>query len=265
MKKWNLKQFVNENLSELKFVIYIFIWLVLLSCVFQALFTNTTVCIKLSIIFFFVLYTIWMIKTLKTEHTKTKKQYEEYKNQELQVLENKYKDYIDLVDKHVKLSLNNLDSTEFYSVNYANHDYLFYFKNSLEWVCKNRIAEGKPDSFIVATCLLFSLIKLPIIAAKRNSIEKIHATLFKLNLYIAMNCVFEIISEPTTYYKDTDGNWIEEKHPKVDIVVPDGVIRNTPLYNRILNAIYKDYESDKLTSIMQFANMLHLLYLNCCK
>ena len=88
----------------------------------------------------------------------------------------------------------NLDSTEFYSVNYANHDYLFYFKNSLEWVCKNRIAEGKPDSFIVATCLLFSLIKLPIIAAKRNSIEKIHATLFKLNLYIAMNCVFEIIS-----------------------------------------------------------------------
>ena len=84
-----------------------------------------------------------------------------------------------------------------------------------------------------------------------------------VNIEIAINCALEIISEPKTYYKDTNGNWVEEKHPKVDIVVPNGLIRDYKLYNRIRNAVYKDRYAHQTTSIMQFSNLLHLIYLNC--
>lgn len=83
-----------------------------------------------------------------------------------------------------------------------------------------------------------------------------------INLNIAINCAFKIISEPSTYYEDDNGKWVEEKYPKVDIVVPDGLIKDSRLYNRIINTIYRDYENNKRTSIMQFSNLLHLIYLN---
>lgn len=73
---------------------------------------------------------------------------------------------------------------------------------------------------------------------------------------------FEIISEPSTYYQD-NFFWLEEKHPKVNIVVPNGLIKNSDLYQRIISTIYHDDLGDKRTSIMQFSNLLHLIYLNC--
>ena len=93
--------------------------------------------------------------------------------------------------------------------------------------------------------------------------EKEKIILINLNLEIAISCALEIISEPKTYYIDSNGDWIEEKHPKVDIVVPNGLIRDSKLYDRIKNAIYNDYYADQKTSIMQFSNLLHLIYLNC--
>ena len=71
-----------------------------------------------------------------------------------------------------------------------------------------------------------------------------------------------IISEPTTYYEDNKGLWVEEKHPKVNMV-PKGIIKNSELYERIRSTIYHDEMNDNRTSIMQFSNLLHLVYLNC--
>ena len=53
--------------------------------------------------------------------------------------------------------------------------------------------------------------------------------LLPYNLQIALECAFEIISEPITYYQNDSEEWIEEKHSKVKISVPDGIIKKSPL------------------------------------
>ena len=76
-----------------------------------------------------------------------------------------------------------------------------------------------------------------------------------------MHCAFKIISEPTTYYYD-GLSLTPKKHPKVDIVVPKGLIDDNDFCKRIVDTIYSDLKNDKI-SITQFSNLLYLLYLNC--
>ena len=141
-------------------------------------------------------------------------------------------------------------------------EYLISFDDYKEWICRNRII-GKPDSFIIASCLMYSLIDHPIITTKgTEEITELEDIKFTIILDIAMNCALQIISEPSTYYQD-NFFWVEEKHPKVNIVVPKGLIKNSDLYQRIIGTIYRDDLGDKRTSIMQFSNLLHLIYLNC--
>ena len=49
-------------------------------------------------------------------------------------------------------------------------EYLISFDNYMDWVSKNRIS-GKPDSFIIASCLMYSLIDHPIITIKKTEVK----------------------------------------------------------------------------------------------
>lgn len=207
--------------------------------------------------FFFVIALILIFNTYKTY----KEQELENKKKQLQKLIEKYRYYVNLVNRHTIETFSSLtrDPSHF-DIDY-NRGYLFAFSDNLSWICNNVIV-GKPDSFIIATCLLYSILSNPVIICSPGSVEPAKDFMFNINLDMAMHCAFEIISEPITYFEN-DGNLVEEKHPRKEIVVPIGLIKNSPLRQRILNSICCDELSDDRTSIIQFSNLLHLLFLSC--
>ena len=264
MKKRKFKQFFKENWGWFAFVIWVLLVYVTIATV-MATISDTmdiSIWINLSLVAICVLYTIAGLGLISKAADKDEKRRVEDKNKRLQELKVQDKYYIDLVDSQVKNTLNKLKN-ELLNVEIDKSlEYLISFSNKVNWICNIKI-DGKPDSFIMASCLMYSLISHPVITVNNlDDNEYLKAIIFSLNLDIAMNCVFEIISEPSTYFED-NGIWVEEKHPKVNIVVPNGLIKNNSLYQRILNAIYHDELADQRTSIMQFSNLLHLIYLNC--
>ena len=187
-----------------------------------------------------------------------KKELKDLENR-IQHLKMKYIDYVDLVDIKVKEVLNkyNIDSNEVYID--KSFAYLISFSNKLEWTKNYRIT-GEPDSFIIASCLMYAIISTHVIEFEKY--DETDSDLKKtINIELAMNCALEIISEPITYYEG-NGVWVGAKHPKVIISIPKGLIKEEDLFNRIKNTIYTDDEVDNRTSIMQFSNLLHLIYLN---
>ena len=239
------------------------VWLLLIAIVAMLAEKKSLVtCFIIAIIT--IAYTIIVILILKKKFRKENEKEAERKNQEFQQLKEKCNDYIRLVDEQTIQTLNKLESISdnLKFIISSQYDYLITFSNYLDWICKNRIT-GKPDSFIIATCLMYSLIKKPkIVTEKLNyQIQEVERFMFSINLDIAIHCALKIISEPTTYYEE-NGEWIEEKHPKVNISIPKGIIKNSDLYQRIINTIYQDYHANKMTSIMEFSNLLHLIYLN---
>lgn len=189
----------------------------------------------------------------------------ETKSDTLELAREQYGDYIKLVDEQLgKMTIEPEDVLPFALMfrRSSGSDYLVYFSNELDNICDRQIV-GKLDSFIVASCLLYGLIMSPkIITSKEYDKDaEVELTAAILNARLALNCALEIISEPSTYYEDDTGNWIEEKHPKVDISIPNGLIKNDVLYDRIIKAFIK-YDPNYFP-IMQFSNLLHLKYLNC--
>lgn len=250
MKKRKLKRFFKENWGWFAFVIL----LLLAYTIIVPLVEDFPVQLKLGFVAISVLYIVAGIKNEKTENRK--------KNKRLQELKTQDKYYIDLVDRHVKETLSKLKDKSLVDMVDTSLEYLISFSDNVNWICNTRSIE-KPDSFIIASCLMYSLISHPVIAVnKLDDSEYLQSIRFSINMDVVMSCVFEIISEPSTYFED-NGIWVEEKHPKVNISVPNGLIKNSELYQRILNSIYWDELSDNRTSIMQFSNLLHLIYLNC--
>ena len=259
MKKGNLKQFFKENWGWFAFVI----WLFLISGTIGYLFEGHSIGTKITLIAVSVIYTVAGFAMMAKAGAKWEKQEAESKQKRLLELEERYKYYIDLVNVQVQETLNKFEKEllSTFEIN-TSLEYLISFDDYKEWICRNRII-GKPDSFIIASCLMYSLIDHPIITTKgTEEITELEDIKFTIILDIAMNCALQIISEPSTYYQD-NFFWVEEKHPKVNIVVPKGLIKNSDLYQRIIGTIYRDDLGDKRTSIMQFSNLLHLIYLNC--
>lgn len=259
MKKGNLKQFFKENWGWFAFVI----WLFLISGIIGYLFEVHSIGTKITLIAVCVIYTVAGLAMMAKAGAKWEKQEAETKQKRLLELEERYKYYIDLVNAQVQETSNKFgkELLSAFEIN-TSLEYLISFEDYKEWICRNRIV-GKPDSFIIASCLMYSLIDHPIITTKgTEEITELEDIKFSIILDIAMNCAFQIISEPSTYYQD-NFFWVEEKHPKVNIVVPNGLIKNSDLYQRIIGTIYRDDLGDKRTSIMQFSNLLHLIYLNC--
>lgn len=263
MKERKSKKSENANRNVIIFISAFIIWLYFIVVGGVLLITNVSLWIKLIHIVITLVYTIWGYGKILKREKELKRRKIEKEKKILEELKIQYSEYVELVDKKVKERLmQNISKENFESIINTNCEYLSSFSNKLDWVCKNRIV-GKPDSFIVATCMMYSLIEKPKIRIIQSLDEETKKKLVYVNIEIAINCALEIISEPKTYYKDTNGNWVEEKHPKVDIVVPNGLIRDYKLYNRIRNAVYKDRYAHQTTSIMQFSNLLHLIYLNC--
>lgn len=260
MKKRDFRQFLKENLGWLALVF----WLFLISATITFIIEDSSIWIKISLITVSVIYTVAGIKMMCKSFDKEEKQKAEAKEKKLRKLEKQYKYYIDLVNHQVQKTLNQFKDKSLYAFCIdTSLEYLISFENNKDWICKTRIV-GKPDIFIIASCLMYSIIDHPIITTKgTEDIAKLEDIKFSINLDIAMNCALQIISEPITYYEDSMGFWVEEKHSKVNIVVPNGLIKNSELYQRIINTIYHDDLADNRTSIMQFSNLLHLIYLNC--
>lgn len=263
MKKRKLKQFFKENWGWFAFVI----WLILVSATISAVMAtisdtmDISIWTNLSLAAICVLYTIAGLVLMCKAADKDEKRRAENKNKRLQELKTQDKYYIDLVDRHVKETLSKLKDESLVGID-TSLEYLISFSDKVNWICNTRIV-GKPDSFIIASCLMYSLISHPVIMVnKLEDSEYLQSIRFSINMDVIMSCVFEIISEPSTYFED-NGIWVEEKHPKVNISVPNGLIKDSELYQRILNSIYRDELSNNRTSIMQFSNLLHLIYLNC--
>ena len=262
MKKENFKQLFKANL--VMFACGLWLYLILETILY--LIKDYHIIKKIMLIAICIIFTVAGFAMIAKACAKWEKQEAEAKEKRLLELEKRYKYYIDLVNVQAQETLNKLELLSAFELN-TSLEYLISFEHYKDQICRNIIV-GEPDSFIIASCLIYSLIDHPIITAKvpekltekENTIlEKIK---FSINLDIAMNCAFQIISEPTTYYKD-NSCWIEEKHQKVNIVVPNGLIKNNDLYQRIIGTIYRDELENKRTSIMQFSNLLHLIYLNC--
>lgn len=240
------------------------IWIILVIATIMIIVKKESVATCFFFISITIAYTLIVIFLIEKLYRKEKEEEAERKNQKLQQLKQQYRNYIHLVDEQTVQTLSKLEniSNNLKLIMTPQSNYLITFSEHLDWVCKNRIA-GKPDSFIIATCLMYSLIENPKIVTEKTDyeIQEVERLMFSINLDIAINCALKIISEPTTYYKEND-EWIEEKHPKVTISIPKGIIKNSSLHQRMINAIYQDYHANKMTSIMEFSNLLHLIYLN---
>ena len=182
----------------------------------------------------------------------------------------KYASCVSAVIFQSKKKLSELDSLGWYTYNQINEDYFQYFIKKINWVCTYKIS-GKPDSFIMAACMYQSIIEHPVIKLDKSLCKKgskLDMILIEetANFEIALASALEIISEPVTWYFDNVSNqWIEEKHRSVNISIPDGIIKNSPLSKRFSQTVYYDLKSESSISIMQLSNFFHLIYLYCSK
>lgn len=211
-----------------------------------------------------IVATHFMIKQLDVVNDKEEK----IRKQRIQKLESKYADYVKVVDETIQNMITNVEKKVPVTIfkEPMGHHYLILFEKYLDWICKNRII-GKPDTFVMSSCLMYSLMHRKMIVTNdtKNYNEKTEELLLTINCQLAFDVALEIISKPITFDKDEKGEYIISKyHPKKDIVVPEGLIQDNHLYNRILRNIVKDYIANSDSChIMQFANLLQLIYLNC--
>lgn len=261
MKSWNFKHFLNFFKEFWVFFAYgLWTFILGLTLVPKSL-VPIPIYMRLCFIAILVLSAIAVLNYADKLTDKHLKQQEEAKNKRLQELKVQDKYYIDLVNKHVNEKMNKFkDKSQNFNID-TSLEYLIYFSDEVNRISQTKI-EGKPDSFILASCLMYSLISRPVITIPSKDSEYVKYHILAINIDIAMNCVFEIISEPITY-SEKNGVWLEEKHPKVNISIQNGIIKDSDLCLRIFNTVYHDELSKKRTSIMQFSNLLYLIYLNC--
>ena len=185
----------------------------------------------------------------------------ELESNRLYNLKIQYSKYSFLVNDMVREYLEKMDDKKKEKYGIAietNYNYLTLFEEKLNWVKTNVMSN--PDSFVIATCLMYSLIESHRLEFQK---EGFHSEAMTSNIEIALNCALKIISEPITYYQDDKENWISEKHSKVEIRVPEGIRKDCIIYDSIVNTLMQACIHDIQPNIMQFANVLHLIY--CCQ
>ncbi len=223
------------------------------------------------IILFILIITTAIVVThfwIKQSYVEIDKE-EKIEKQRIQKLEVKYADYVKVVDEAIQNMITNVEKEVPVTIlkEPMGHRYLILFEKYLDWICKNRI-KGKPDTFVIASCLMYSLMNRIMIGTDdvENFNGEIRKLIITINCQLAFDVALKIISEPITYDKDeTNGEYtVPRCHPKKDIVVPEGLIQDNPLYSRIVRNIAKDYIANSDSRhIMQFSNLLQLIYLNC--
>ncbi len=138
-------------------------------------------------------------------------------------------------------------------------NYLVCYYQTMEDIHKHDIV-GPADTFIRASCMCKALIQERVVSFRID--ENIPKEVLFLNFDIAFTVACEMIKEPITFKKDENETWIVLEQPKLKgITVPRGTIENSPLKQRIIEAMERDYLNNRYFSAMQFSNFLQLLYL----
>lgn len=188
------------------------------------------------------------------------KEYKE-KEQRIRELEKKYSNYVAIVHEKSKVFLKQLQQ------NYPNakisqepigHHYLIMFDNYISSKAE------KSDTFTIAACLMYCLTqnKMIVCCNPKEYNKDIEFSLNVANCQLAFAVALQLISEPITFERDSlTGKLVEKKHPQKSIIVPNGIIEENSLYERIVYSLYKNND-DYYRSIMNFSNLLELLYLN---
>ena len=259
MKKRKFKDFLKGNWYAMVFVFGLVLVAFSLSTL---MLLDISIWVKVILNSISIIYAVVGYKLIKKSIDKEKAQKAEARENQLTKSEKSNKYYVDLVNKQLQETLDRFKK-EFTFVYDTSQEYLICFNDNKEWICQHRIV-GKPDSFIIASCLMDSIMEHHLVILKGDEeTAKLKDIEISINIDIAINCALEIISCPSTYYEESPGIWVEKKHSKVDIVVPKGLIKDGELFKRIVATIYCDECVHNRTSIMQFSNLLHLIYLNC--
>lgn len=225
-----------------------------------------------NIIFYTILFgtsittAVFWKKAIDSEGEKKAEMEYKEKKERIRKLELEYDGFVKIVDEAIEKVLPNAQKEIPIHIKKEDigHRYLIVFEKYYNWVCKNRVT-GNPDSFIIASCLMYSLIRKTMIVTDdvKNYNDKIGTMLININCKLAFDVALQIISEPTTYDMDENGEYMVIKiHPKKKIVVPEGLIEGDSLYDKIVRNLTKDY-NENFEPIMQFAYMLQLIYLSC--
>ena len=132
--------------------------------------------------------------------------------------------------------------------------YLACYYQTMEDISEHDII-GPSNTFIRASCMCKALIQEGVVRFKID--KEIPKEVLFINFDIAFAVACAMIKEPVTFCKDE-----VIKHPKLTaVVVPRGTIPDCPIRQSILEAMKRDYLNNHYFSVMQFSNLLHLLYL----
>lgn len=179
-------------------------------------------------------------------------------SEDLKSLEKEYSNYISLVNKNIddiskKIATRTKIELKILDENY----YLFNLAKNLEMM-KGYKASDKLNTFIEASCFMFAFVnsRKMIVKDKSKNI-RVSAIEDGLNIYVALNTVLEIISEPTLYLKGESKTFNKIENMSVPSLTQDG----DTLYTDIATSFLLSYNKADYSSIMHFANLLHLLYL----
>ena len=139
----------------------------------------------------------------------------------------------------------------------------------LEWISINQMTIcGKVyplNSFIEASCLMYALIyKTRVDFTIPKGEENVPDELTFINSRIALNSALKVIEKPITRRKDSFLEIGGEANPSANIFIPKGIDPNNTLYDAIIQILNIDVHTD-YSKILQFANMLHLIYLYSLK
>lgn len=246
------KRILNGFKNYYDYIIMVIWWIIIMIGIIWIPLTGSLKWIKLCSFILLIGYIAYGIKMVKQQR------YEE--KLKMERLQNKYVEYIGIVSEELQKISDRIDqkTIDFFGISFVRtNDYLISFERYLNWVCQNRIG-GEPNSFIVATCLMNSLLEHHRIVLKQKKTihDEIKSVESDINLEIAMNCVLRIISTPITYTQ----NQTEEKLNKVDITFLKKMIKNNKFNREIRKAIIQDHSNE---TIVHIAHILYFIYLEC--
>ena len=133
-------------------------------------------------------------------------------------------------------------------------------------VQNNKYDKGSIDTFMQASCMCKALLCNKIISFKFTT--DIPQDLLLINYQIAFDVACEMIKLPEIYGK-VHSKWCKIEAKALNkIIIPDGIIPDSPLRLRIIQSMALEDVGPSLTtkwnegfSIWQFANLLHTIYL----
>ena len=182
-----------------------------------------------------------------------------------------HEDLIELVQKTANICIRKLKTED--------EGYSFFLSNetTLDWVIPyndelvsyiEEYGYQKANAFIEAACLIKAIVENNCVVSEFEKLNNLASEiqrriLFDVNIEIAFQVGFNIISRPYFYKEIKDEKWIKVRPEteSLSIDIPHGFFKANSLSDQIVWSISKDYLEGHSISIKQLSNMLHLIYL----